>query len=469
MKKRKREKVSVPQASNSAVASEKSPAVKAEIPRNRGREIRRDFLKGLLFMALLVPLTVALEHSRVGAYAEEQAYNFLQAHLSAREIPLAVVNISKLNPVDIQVDGETRAVTPRAQLKQLVDAVIEKGARVVAIDVNFAPLEDGGLIDPSADPDFFQFCLDKGKESPAQRGVPIVLGIDWANSKDEDVRRPELLVDNPNYKNLFGWMRIPPDTKELPHKYDDQTGFELPTMSAVMAKAYGPSGQKSLRWIPRLPHWFATQFSRQELLFGTAETFLVDYSALDSLRSREFTLATADAAVIRDQGGFLDGKAVIIGDGTFGKAVDIFTAHGKVSGVPGIYFHASAAYTLIEAQLYRLTWQGGMIIDSLMSLFILGSISGIRWYYKDRTTKEVARHRLERLFTFLVGLMAIVFGVWFVNYHRVMWVDFLLVVPLMLLNPYIERRVGDAWAFLRRQGPATLDAVVFEHDEEKHR
>lgn len=470
MKKRKREKTSITPAIKSEIASEESPPVKAELTRDRGREIKRDILKGLLFMVLLVPFTVALEHSRIGEFAEEQAYDFLQSHLSAQDVPLAVVNISKLNPVEIQVNGETRSVTPRAQLKQIVDAVIDKGARVIAIDVNFAPREDGELTDPSADPDFFQFCLDQGKESPARRSVPIILGIDWANGPDEDVRRPELLVDNLNYSILFGWMRIPPDTKQLPYKFDDQTGFELPTMSAAMANAYGPHGKGTHRWIPELPYWFATQFSSEDLAYGMkAETFFVDYSALDVLRSREYTLATADPAVIRDQGGFLDGKAVIIGDGTFGKAVDIFTAHGKVSGVPGIYFHAAAVYTLIEAKLYRLTWQGGMMIDSLMSLFILGSISGIRWYYKDRTTKEVAKHRLERLFSFAVGLLAIVFGVWFVNYHRVMWVDFLLVVPLMLLNPYIERRVGDGWAFLRRKGPASLEAVVFESDEEKHR
>jgi hypothetical protein len=475
MKKRKQKRPSTP-ASKSAdaspatpVSSEKSPPVRAELPRDRGWEIKRDFLKGLLFMVALVPFTVALEHSRAGEFAEKQAYEFLQSYLSAKDIPLAVVNISKLNPVEIQVNGETRTVTPRAQLKQIVEAVIDKGARVVGIDVNFAPREDGELTDPSADPDLFQFCLDKRNESPGRRGVPIVLGVDWANSKDEDVRRPELLVDNPNYKNLFGWMRIPPDTRQLPSKFDDQTGFELPAISAVMANAYGPPGEGTHRWIPELPHWFATQFENEELAYGMkAEAFFVDYSALDALRSREYTLATAEPAVIRDQGGFLEGKAVLIGDGSFGRAVDIFTTHGKVSGVPGIYFHASAVYTLIEAKLYRLTWQGGMLIDSLMSLFILGSISGIRWYYKDRTTKEVAKHRLERLLSFAVGLLAIVFGVWFVNYHRVMWVDFLLVVPLMLLNPYIERRVGDAWAFLRRKGPASLEAVVFESDEEKH-
>lgn len=465
MKKRKRARVATAPASESPESAPVKPAAQ----KDRGREIRRDFFKALLFIIVMVPLTVALEHSAIGEHAEQAAYDFLQSRLSSDDIPLAVVNISKLNPVEIEVNGKTRAVTPRAQLKQIVDAVIEKGARVIAIDVNFAPLGNGDLVDPSGDPDFFQFCLDKRNASPEGSGVPVILGIDWADNPEVDVRRPELLLDNPIYKGLFGWIRIPHQTNELAYKMEDDTGFELQTMSAAIAAAYQSSEEQSDRWLSRLPGWFAKQFSRQQLVPGvTADKFLVDYSALEALRSREYTLATADPTVIRDQGGFLKGKNVIIGDGTVGKAVDIFRVNGKVDSVPGIYLHSSAAYTLIKGRLYKLTWLGGLMIDSLMSLVILVSITGIRWYYKDRTPKEVARHRLERLFTISIGVLAILFGVWFVNYHRVMWLDFLLVVPLLLLNPFIERRLGDAWTFLRRKSPGALEAVVFEHDEEKH-
>lgn len=464
MTKRKRKEVSIAAASKVA---EGTP-VKAESPKNRGREIRRDLLKGLLFVVILVPLTVVLEHSAIGEYAERPAYDYLQSRLASDDIPLAVVNISKLKPVDIQVDGGARAVTPRAQLKQIIEAVIEKGARVVAIDVNFAPLGNGDLIDPFADPDFFQFCMDQRKESPEGSSVPIILGVDWADVPDSDVRRPELLIDNPNYKNLFACIRIPHETDKLAYNMDDNTGFQITTMAAAIADAYRSSEDKSYRGRPWLPHWFAKQFSRKQLKLGvSADEFLVDYSALDALRSREYTLATADPVVIRDQGGFLNGRVAIIGDGTVGKAVDIFS-RGKVEAVPGIYLHSSGAHTLIKPPLYTLTWQGGIIIDSLMSLVILSSITGIRWYYKDRTPKEVAKHRLEKLFTLSIGVLAIVFGVWFVNYHRIIWLDFLLVVPLLFLNPYIERRLGDAWTFFRRKGPGALEALVFEHDEEKH-
>jgi CHASE2 domain-containing sensor protein len=436
---------------------------------DRANEIRRDFMKGILFMVLLVPFTIALEHSALGHKAEHEAYGLLQSLLSSDDVPFAVVNISKLEPQPIEVDGKTRAVTPRTDLKQIIDAIAEKRAKVIAIDINFAPLANGEYVDPAADPEFFQFCLSKNDAAEQQR-LPVILAVDWATTAQSAARRPELLLAdpaNPNYKDLFACIRIPEATGKLPYKISDETGFEITTMGAAIADALRSTEINSRRLAAPLPQWAVQQFSIRELEYGVkVHEFPVDYSVLDTLRTREHTLATADPRVIKDQGDILSDKVVLVGNGTLGNTLDVFTVPGRSEQIPGVYLHAAAAYTLSKAPLYMLTWKGAALIDAAMSLFILGAIAAIRWHYKDRTTKQVAKHRLEKLFSVLVGLLAIVFGVWFVNYHRVLWVDFMLVVPLLLLNPTIEHQLEHAWRYVRRKAPGAVEAVVFEREKE---
>jgi hypothetical protein len=407
----------------------------------------------------------------MGERLSSVGYEFLQSRLFPRELPVAVVDISNLKPAKIEVDDVPREVTPRPELRSIVSAVAEQDARVIGVDVNFAPLHDGTPITPE-DSGFFQFCRDMKEEKPMRRGVPVVLGVDWARDDSEAGRRPEDLIENESYKDLFAHIRTPRLPENMPYKFnynkDNNELVSVPTMAAALADAFRQHDAGSKHSF-QLPSWAARQFSKKELKDDLSVIeFPVDFSVIRSFLSRDNTLRPAEVDIIRKQGSMLRDKIVLIGKASPGP--DQFRVPlDEEELFPGVYLHATAAYTLINPPLLRMTAAGAIVLDFLLAFVVLLAVTAIRWHYKDRTAREVAKHRLEKIFTFLVALVAIVAAVLFVNYHRVVWPDFVIVIPMLLLHRPIEQTLLGAWSFLRRKTPDAIDAVVFEKEGGNHK
>ena len=424
--------------------------------RYHGREIWRDVLKGVLFIAFGLSISLLVERTTFGKHLELMSYNFLQTQLSTQRVPITIVDISDLARKDFIVDGETVTATPREPLKEMIQAIAEQQPKAIGIDIDFSPDENGYIL-PS-DPEFFQFCLDVGK----QRGVPVFLGIKRTIAKPS----AEWLGDE-KYEDLAANILVPRDSKRmlnLLHVGDKTTpgateekAKPSKTMSALLADAYGQeaSGSAFGRLHGSLMNRLANtglieKLSEKQLGPGlSVQDFLVDYGPLESIE----TIPATSAAALREtsQRQRLQGRIVLLGDATLGKAADTFVIPAREQPYPGVFLHACAAYTLVGAPLYELTGKGHIVIDILLSGLILAAIVLVGFRYRDEESRELATHRLRGGFTLLIVFVAIIVGVVLVRITRIMWDDFFLALILLVFHPSIEQRVEGLWKKIRKR------------------
>src|SRR5438045_3107435 len=115
----------------------------------------RHLLIGLFAVALLVFIKVQVEGSHFGRWFNARGYEVLHSFLANynpdEDPPVVVLDIS-----DLRRDPD--GTVPTRNLRELVGALLESGARAIAIDINFAPRADpqdrvGARAED--DPDFF--------------------------------------------------------------------------------------------------------------------------------------------------------------------------------------------------------------------------------------------------------------------------------------------------------------------------
>ncbi|MEN3336089.1 MAG: hypothetical protein V7641_5454 [Blastocatellia bacterium] len=442
-------------------------------PRRRGRAIWRDLLKGLLFIALVLVIKLLVERTTLGKQLDLMSYNLLQLQLSSEHLPITVVDISDLEPQTFNIDGQTGKATPRAPLRAMIEAIADQQPRAIAIDMDFSPAENR-YIHPR-DPEFFQFCLDLQKQS----GVQVFLGIRRSLTKS-----PAEWLGDATYQPLAANIIIPNDSKRMVSliRIENQSnpgvsGEEAQpsrALSVALADAYGREADAAPGLMQRLRSVlieglhrieFIEAMSEKRLRPGlTVEDFLIDFSPLESLKP----LRTINPVVLRDQSQRqqFQGKVVLLGDGALNKATDTFVVPAREQPYPGVFLHACAAYTLIKAPLYEVTWKGRLGIDMLFSTVILFTVILIRLYYKNRTEAKVATHRLQGFLTLLVVLIAIIGGVVFVRATRVMWPDFFLALTGVIFHPAIERHLESLWKPVRKHAPAAFQRLLFEQNKE---
>ncbi len=453
------------------------PAVAAGEPHGRNGEIFRDLLKGLLVIALVLALKLVVERTAFGKQLELACYELLQLRLSADRVPVTIVDISDLKPQPYDIAGQTGTATPREPLRKLLAAITEQNPRAVGLDIDFSP-EDDVYIRPD-DPDFFQFCLDMQR----QRGVPIFLGIYRTMGEP-----PSKWLGDAKYEDLAANILIPRDKRRMLReiKVESEQGAAAGSegskpskaISVALADAYKRGLGDAPGWAQRAHESvleslegveLIEQVSERQLGSGlTVADFLVDFSPIDSIE----TIRTLDPAVLRDrsQRGRFEGKVVLLGAASLdAEGDDQFSVPGHEQQYRGVLLHACAVYTLIRAPLFEVTHKGRLYIDLLFSLAIIGTITLIRFYYRGRTTDEVATHRLQGLLTILVVLVAILVGIICVRLTRVMWDDFLLALTALAFHPSIERRMGSSWAWFRKYVPVGFRRVIFTTKEGNQR
>jgi CHASE2 domain-containing sensor protein len=433
------------------------PPASLEKSRSSGRQILHDFIKGVLLTILMMLVTAVLERTSIGRRVEQYGYDWLQGQLSSERLPLEIVDISELKPAPFNVDGQMGIATPRETLQKLLEAVAEQDARAIGIDIDFSPA-DSGYITPR-DPEFFKFCLDLSE----RKGIPIFLGI-----KRTESLAPVRWLGSEDYKSLAASITIPrQDTRKMPKWIRASENSEPGrTMSAALASGFQESQSSMLGWLHE--HQLVEQVSEKELKQGVGVgEFPVDYSPLQAL-IEDKTLRTINPEVIRDQGHRLRGKIVLLGDGMQGSAGDNFDVAGGEQHVPGVYLHACAAYTLSNAPLYELTWPSRLGVDLLLSMLVLLSVIGLRLYFMNRTTRKVAAHRLQVIFTWLVIIAAFVVSVVFVSKTRLMWSDFILVLTGLALHPYLECLFEEKKHKVDKiRGPGLFSSVLFEEEKKE--
>jgi CHASE2 domain-containing sensor protein len=432
-------------------------------------EVLRDLFKGLLIIAFMLAVKIAVERTTFGEHLNLAIYNFLHLPPTAERIPVAVVDISDLGAEDFKVDGQSGRATPREPLRQMIEAISEHHPVAVGVAIDFSP-DENGYIHPR-DPEFFQFCLDIRR----QRGVPVFLGINRTAAAP-----PEAWLGDEKYQDLAANLLIPRDSRRMLSEI--QLGGEREAgrfaeaykpgraMSVALADSYGQESRASAGWFQHVVDGLRDvglieKISEKQLGPGLKVTdFLVDFSQLESIRAE--TIRTINPAELRDEGQRFKGKVVLIGSGTLGKATDLFVVPERNQPYPGIFLHACAAYTLIRAPLFEVMRKGRLGIDVVFSLAVLSVVILIRLYYRNRAAAEVAPHRLQGLFTLLTVSATLVVGVVFVREARLMWDDFLVAPAVLVFHPALERRLETFWEQLRGHALALSRRLTFKKNGE---
>jgi CHASE2 domain-containing sensor protein len=440
-----------------------------DVRQRRSREIRRDLLKGLLLAALLLAIKTLVEQTSFGQLLEFRTYNLIQEQLLADRVPVSIVDISDLK-VGVSIKGRQFPVTPRRELLKIITAIASQRPKAIGIDIDFSPAESGYLTPD--DQEFFQACL----RLENQTQVPIFLGVARSVTKSStewlgDERFQALaanIVKPVDPRRMLTFIRI----EEEPSPGGRSQGPRLSkAMSVALADAYGRNPLDEGGWLSGMHRSVLEESNKLDLLermseksLGpglTMEDFLVDFSPLKSIEP----IQTTNPVVLMDtsQHKHLEGKVVLVGEATLGKTNDVFLVPGYAEPYPGVFLHCCAAYTLIKAPLYGLTWKGRLSIDIVFSISILLCVTLVRLYYKNKSSEEVAVHRLQGFLTIVVVIAAIIVGVVSVRFTRVMWDDFFLALCGLALHPLIENRPSNIWKQMQiREYVANgFDWVVF--------
>ncbi len=418
----------------------------AEPSRPSVRHIWRDFVVGLAITASLVLLQVVVGHREFGKQLEQMTYSMLQVRMLSssgwRDLPVTVVDISGLTPVPIQSAGKTELATPRGPLLDLVEAVAQQRPRAIGIDLDFSPTTHG-YVTPS-DHGFLESLLKiRGQ------GTPVYVGI-----YDSVVLCPKRWLGEEQFQPLAAYISVPKPEGREPSRRMVEWVWPAGVSERCDSLAYALVHTEQAP-IPRLWRWGVRRADEKKKPKFSASDFLVDYGPLESLMSQRLPADNAGALI--NQRSRIAGKIVLLGRASPGQSTDQFNIPGRGMPVPGVYLHATAAYTLLEAPLYELTpcW-GRVTADVLAALMVFGSILVVRLYHSVRLGSDVAAHRLHVMLTAVVIVAVLMVGHFLVNTIRLIWIDYLMVIAGLLLHSPAERLVTQTAGRLRgRKGVVT--------------
>jgi len=423
--------------------------------RFRRRRIWRDFRNGMLVTVLLLGLKLTLANSWFVSQFQLMAYNFIQSRLAAtvstKDLPVAVVDISDIGLVDTDIRG--RQATPRGPLRQLLATIAEQSPVAIGIDIDFSP-DNHGLLFPD-DPKFFKYCLSL--HSPRNAHIPVFLGVHRS-----EMLRPEQWLDSEEFQELAASIAVPPEPRKMVEAISVMNSVRpLPAMSAALAKAYRRGRPAS-----ELPGWMfhrVSEGSSSPDMFHVQQ-FPVDFGPLEVLEDQTLAVNVANATptLALSPKHPLSGKMVLLGNAIREKAFDQFYVPLQSEPKPGIYLHASAAYTLAAKPLFELTVAGGVSLDFLLATAVFLTIVFIRLYYYKKTQRQVATRSLEIVLLLMLASAILLVGIWFVHRTRVIWEDSILVALVLLAHTW----VADLIHWIRRVLGGAWNAGVFEPQKE---
>jgi len=437
--------------------------------RERVHEAKRSFLISLLISALVI-VGYELVEPLVGDTIAPFEYGLITRIVPAdNDPPIVVLDIGALNRTE-KLPAKWSSIgyaTPRLALRDILKAIADQGPAAIGVDIDFSA-DDAGFLTEHDDRLLFDSVL------PSSSKVPVFLGVARSPaSLLAQTERGEVPLEAPHwlgdhrYDALAASLDIPIDTLKLIETYSYGPHVSLPTMSLALAGAFEdaePSAPRASRW----PTWLAQATTpwRSHLGYTGAE-YVVDYSALPAI-VRD-TIATIKPATITDQGSRFTGKMVLVGDASpeAASSRDSFALPYAVPGMegdrailPGIYFHAAGAYTLVRP-LYELTPFTRTLLDILLCASVLSVLLWIRLHYAKRTDAKVATERLTRLgFAFAAAI--VLFGVLLMRTTRLVWEDWLLVVVIILSHPWIEGRIVATVSWFRTRWPQFFDRIALE-------
>ena len=393
----------------------------------------RQFFLGVVISAVLIVLKGFVESGEFGKQLEQMTYNLLQLRLLSRgssvDLPVAIVDITDVAATAVEYGGKSEFITPRGPLGDIVQAIAEQQPRAIGIDLDFSPGEHGYLT--ASDPDLLRSFLEIRR-----RGIPVYVGI-----FDSVVLDPARWLGRPDFTPLAAYITVPapehtePSIRMVEWVQPKGVSAACYSLAYLLAETRHTPVPLPLRWAVRR----ATV--RQENEFAASE-FLVDFGSLDSLVSQRLIAGTADA--VTRHGTQLKDRIVLVGRASPGRTTDQFNVPGRGVPLPGVYLHAAATYTLLQAPLYRLTHGGRIAADALTALLAFGPVALVGARVRRGGRSPATAHRLHLALTAVVVVAVLLVGQVLVHRIRLIWTDYLMVIGALLLHAPIERQFGRA-------------------------
>ena len=446
----KKENRKQPDHATPAPVAEPSNEEKLHEGRN---EIWISFFLSLAITAALCGINWFVGYTEFGKQLEEMAYDILQNRLSTTAVTtnpgVIVVDISNI-PMRLSQSLEPQSVTDRKPLGYLVDSLVKMSnpPRAIGLDVDFSP-DAHGYAD-SDDQDLFDSFLIANTKIPIRVGVhdSLALGKDrWLNDPKYVDLASCVVVPNPESVQTSWYM---PEWLDVKYSSAPQDlPARCPAMAVALVNLVAKPVPSGFGWLAESTHQDA---SEKEVI--AAPRFLVDYSELNTFESQRIVVpqvhSAEDAAKFvgdLDAGKKLAGQIILLG--RISNAGDIFIIPGRpVKPYPGVYLHASAAYTLLQDRpLYRLKFLGVLLLDALFSVMVFIPLVLIRLHRLNKGKQDFMDYGLAEILSFVVMAGLVVFAIWGVGKTHLMWDDFLIVAAAVVVHTPVEHaveRIGTA-------------------------
>jgi hypothetical protein len=401
-----------------------------------GKNIWREFFSAFLLCVIMAALaTVFVNDTGVGEEFAAFEYRLLQGQLRPGEnLKVTIVDISNLELKS--------GITPRHMLMKVLAAVTDQRPAAVGVDIDFSP-EHYKFID-SGDPQFFADCLRLRKKV----NVPVYLGIFRTRALPSDQ-----WLGFPAFEDLAAALLVPLSRKEslwslstsaTKSNAEHSRKLDAPTMSSALASSLKRPENKWQNALGKLNPF--EELIEERLAKDVAiQKFYIDFSSSERLKRDAIVIPAEDYSktglgpIMRSRAEGIAGKIILIGDVSNPRGRDVFINPANHQKIPGVVVHAAAAETLVSTPLYAFPEINGFLLDTIVSVSIVGLIFLARVAYRDSLQEE----RLVWVANVGGAIIILLFGLC-INASRVLWPDFLLLAIGLLLHPTAHKQFDKA-------------------------
>jgi serine/threonine protein kinase len=429
-----------------------------------------EVLLGLSITVALLVLKGAFGTTTPGRLLNEMLIFWAQARPSfgVPELPVAVVDISKLDAV--AVAGRP---SPRAQLEEIIAAIAQENPAAIGIDVDFSP-EDGSWTQRGG-PQFFEYLQ--------RLRIPVYLGVSrsrysnsaaWLGAEEYRALAAGIAVSADDISKMPLWigrgrsgpcleladsvLGPAPEIRSRGYGAGGKETTCLPSMSLALARSRLEHASEAPRW----PSSLLKPFDEEPIDKATgtyAGFFVPDFSVANHLQEQTSrAVVSGDAVLLALNPALtsLKGKVVLLGNTEWEATLDKYPIPPWHTEVPGVYFHACAACTLIRGALLGITTGARVGLDLLVATIALTCLAGWRCYRPDATTGKADWQPVHLGLTSFFVMTILMGGYGLVQYARILWTDPPLIAAALILESLLAPRVvrGTRWARAVRPGAA---------------
>lgn len=389
-----------------------------------------------------------LKHTDLGHRLQDLSFEWMQSFVpeaAAATLPVAIVDSSDIKRVSIP--GRKEEFTSRESLNSVLSQLAKEAPSAIGFDLDFSPEEDGFIAPGTFE--FFESC----SQSWQRTKVPVFLGVHRSESLG-----PAAWLGSDAYQHLAAGISRPAGlVTQMPLETHFRRGEKpLPGLGRALALAHGTSPNRRplpwwLRWLTQ-----SVQTIRpvEELENFVTTEFLVNFKALSAL-----TNVIVQPADISSSSGLLRNRMVLVGDATRGKSSDPARVPNEPEFVPGVFVHACAAYTLVNAPLYETRHWVLTLLNVALSM--AGAVLVHALVERYGKQMPVTTIPLSFFMALLLFLLLIVFACWLAAHYRVITLELLVVLGVLVIQCPVELTLQSInWPRLRNVFGKTAEAFV---------